>query len=184
MVRARFASIIFSVIGILGMTAGNTGCRSAATAAVSPSSVEQADKYQWLEDVTGERSLTWVKMQNARSANVLENDPRFPQLKDAALKVLESPDRLADSKVARGNNLQHMARRGARAWHPAAHQSCRLSDAPAPLANGDRLRRTRQTGQAGVGGERFGLPLPRAISSAWSRSRPEAKMRKPCANLI
>ncbi len=102
MIRARFASIIFSVIGILGTTAVNIGCRSAATAAVSPSSVEQADKYQWLEDVTGDRSLTWVKMQNARSASVLENDPRFPQLKDAALKVLESPDRLAIPRLQEG----------------------------------------------------------------------------------
>ena len=101
MVGPRLASISFAVIGILGMTA-NTGCRSAATAAISPSSVEQADKYQWLEDVTGERSLTWVKMQNARSANVLENDPRFPQLKQAALKVLESPDRLAIPRLQEG----------------------------------------------------------------------------------
>jgi prolyl oligopeptidase len=93
--RARFASISFAIIGIVGMAAGDIGCRSAATAAVSPSSVEQVDKYQWLEDVTGERSLSWVKAQNARSANVLENDPRFAGLKDAALKVLESPDHLA-----------------------------------------------------------------------------------------
>jgi prolyl oligopeptidase len=102
MVGARFASISFAVIGILGMTAGNTGCRSAATAAISTSSIEQADKYQWLEDVTGERSLTWVKMQNARSANVLASDPRFTGLKNAALKVLESPDRLAIPRLQEG----------------------------------------------------------------------------------
>ena len=101
--RARFASISFTILGILGVAAGNTGCRSAATAAaVSPSSVEQSDKYQWLEDVTGERSLTWVKMQNARSAKVLENDPRFSGLKEAALKVLESPDRLAIPRLHEG----------------------------------------------------------------------------------
>src|ERR1700722_8609401 len=101
--RARFASISFAIIGVLGMTAGNTGCRSAATAAVSPASVEQVDKYQWLEDVTGERSLTWGKAQNARSANVLESDPRFPQLRDSALKVLESPDRLAIPRLQQGS---------------------------------------------------------------------------------
>jgi prolyl oligopeptidase len=100
--RARFASISFAMIGILGMAAVNIGCRSAATAAVSPSPVEQVDKYQWLEDVTGERSLTWVKMQNARSAKVLESDPRFPELKEAALKVLESPDRLAIPRLEEG----------------------------------------------------------------------------------
>ena len=102
MVGPRLASISFAVIGILGMIAVNSGCRSAATAAISPSSIEQADKYQWLEDVTGERSLTWVKMQNARSANVLQSDPRFPQLKETALKVLESPDRLAIPMLQEG----------------------------------------------------------------------------------
>ncbi|MGA3225325.1 MAG: prolyl oligopeptidase family serine peptidase [Acidobacteriaceae bacterium] len=100
--RARFASITFVIVGILVTTAFNIGCRSAATAAVSPSSVEQVDKYQWLEDVTGERSLTWVRAQNARSANVLEGDPRFPELKEAALKVLESPDRLAIPRLQEG----------------------------------------------------------------------------------
>jgi prolyl oligopeptidase len=56
---------------------------------------ESADKYQWLEDVSGARSLAWVKAENERTAKVLENDPRYAGLEAAALKVLESPDRLA-----------------------------------------------------------------------------------------
>jgi prolyl oligopeptidase len=66
---------------------------SAATPAVSPALPE--DKFQWLEDVYGDRSMTWVKAENDRSAKVLEADPRFAPLEAAALKVLESPDRLA-----------------------------------------------------------------------------------------
>jgi prolyl oligopeptidase len=53
------------------------------------------DKYIWLEDVWGARSLGWVKAHNARTANVLEKDPHFVPLETAALKVLESKDRLA-----------------------------------------------------------------------------------------
>src|SRR5580700_1575493 len=53
-----------------------------------------ADKYQWLEDVSGERSMAWVKAENERSAKVLESDPHYAGLEAAALKVLESPDRL------------------------------------------------------------------------------------------
>jgi prolyl oligopeptidase len=64
-------------------------------AARSQTSVDQPDKYQWLEDVSGDRSLTWVKAENARSAKVLEADPRFAGLEASALKILESPDRLA-----------------------------------------------------------------------------------------
>ncbi|HTC74771.1 MAG TPA: hypothetical protein VK684_04300, partial [Edaphobacter sp.] len=29
---------------------------------------EQDDKYQWLEDVSGERSMAWVNAENERSA--------------------------------------------------------------------------------------------------------------------
>ncbi len=37
----------------------------------------------------------WVKAQNARTAKVLETDPRFAGLEESALKVYESPDHLA-----------------------------------------------------------------------------------------
>ncbi len=57
--------------------------------------VEQPDKYQWLEDVSGARSMAWVKAENDRSAKVLESDLHYAGLAATALKVLESPDRLA-----------------------------------------------------------------------------------------
>jgi len=56
---------------------------------------EQPDNYQWLEDVNGARALEWVKAENVRSAKVLQGDPRFAEFEAAALKVLESPDKLA-----------------------------------------------------------------------------------------
>jgi prolyl oligopeptidase len=55
---------------------------------------EPQDRYQWLEEVSSPRSMTWVKAENERSAKVLESDPRFASLDAMALKVLESPDRL------------------------------------------------------------------------------------------
>ena len=78
------------------------GVPLSAPTPVSPSSVQQADKYQWLEDVTGEHSLAWVKAQNARTTKVLEADPRFASLKEAALKVYESPDHLAIPVLKQG----------------------------------------------------------------------------------
>jgi prolyl oligopeptidase len=56
---------------------------------------EQPDNYQWLEDVNGARALEWVKAENARSAKVLQGDPRFAEFEAASLKVLESPEKLA-----------------------------------------------------------------------------------------
>jgi prolyl oligopeptidase len=55
---------------------------------------EPQDRYQWLEDVSSQRSMGWVKAENERSAKVLQSDPRFASLDAMALKVLESPDRL------------------------------------------------------------------------------------------
>ncbi len=52
------------------------------------------DPYLWLEDVEGERALTWVREQNARSLPTLENDPRFAQLHADALALANSSDRL------------------------------------------------------------------------------------------
>ena len=56
---------------------------------------ELPDNYQWLEDVNGPRAMDWVKAENARSAKVLEADPRFAQFQAEALAILESKDKLA-----------------------------------------------------------------------------------------
>src|SRR5690348_6801333 len=58
------------------------------------SGADRADPYIWLEDVSGARSMSWVKTENERTAKMLENDPRYAELKSAALKTLEAPDRL------------------------------------------------------------------------------------------
>ena len=55
---------------------------------------DQPDKYQWLEDVNGERSMAWVNAENARSAKALDVGPVYDKLAETALKVLESPTRL------------------------------------------------------------------------------------------
>lgn len=52
------------------------------------------DKYIWLEDVHSERSMAWVKAEDARTAKVLEADPRFATFSAEALKLSEDPNRL------------------------------------------------------------------------------------------
>ena len=56
---------------------------------------EQPDKYTWLEDIHGERPMAWVKSENERSQAVLEKNPHFATLQAEALKVLDSPGRIA-----------------------------------------------------------------------------------------
>jgi prolyl oligopeptidase len=67
-----------------------------------PSVTEQPDPYIWLEDVWGKRSLDWVKAENAKTAAVLKNDPRFGKLQAEALKIAESPDRLPTPEFRNG----------------------------------------------------------------------------------
>ncbi len=74
---------------------------------------QSADKYIWLEDVSGDKSLAWVKEHNERSAKVLQSDARFKGLESAALKVLEAPERLPYPDL-NGNTIYNF-------WQDAHH---------------------------------------------------------------
>lgn len=60
------------------------------------------DPYLWLEEVEGERALTWVREQNARSLAVLEGDARFAQLHADAMALANSRDRLPLGGIQEG----------------------------------------------------------------------------------
>ncbi len=53
-----------------------------------------ADPHQWLEDVAGEKSLAWVKAQNAVSRAMLEQQPGFEALRGQVLDILNSKARI------------------------------------------------------------------------------------------
>ncbi len=53
-----------------------------------------ADPYLWLEDVTGERALAWVKARNAESTAELASTPAFEQLEKDLLAILDSKARI------------------------------------------------------------------------------------------
>ena len=62
---------------------------------VSSMALAQAeDKHQWLEDVTGEKALDWVKAQNKVTRSKLDNDAGFGKLKADLQVVLDSKDRI------------------------------------------------------------------------------------------
>src|SRR5262245_20013702 len=52
------------------------------------------DPYLWLEDVTGERALTWVKARNAESTKALSATPEFDALDKKLRAILDSDDRI------------------------------------------------------------------------------------------
>ena len=53
-----------------------------------------ADPYRWLEDVSGDRALAWVRAENAKTVAVLEKDPRYVGIYGAALTMAQAKDRI------------------------------------------------------------------------------------------
>ncbi|OXM66529.1 MULTISPECIES: prolyl oligopeptidase family serine peptidase [Amycolatopsis] len=71
------------------------------------------DPYLWLEDVTGERALDWVRQRNAESVAELTGSTRFEQLRDEAREVLDADDRIPYIR-RRGEYFYNF-------WQDAAH---------------------------------------------------------------
>jgi prolyl oligopeptidase len=61
-----------------------------------------ADPYRWLEDVKGDRAMTWVKAENAKSAGVLERDPRYVGIYKSALAMANAKDRIPGASFMAG----------------------------------------------------------------------------------
>ncbi len=65
-----------------------------STLVATTTAVAQEDPHQWLEDVTGEKALSWVKEQNAGSKNTIESHPEFLQLRGDIRSILDSNVRI------------------------------------------------------------------------------------------
>lgn len=55
---------------------------------------QDEDPYLWLEDVSGERAMQWVKEQNARSRPEIEKDPGFHPLLNRFTEIATSRERI------------------------------------------------------------------------------------------
>lgn len=54
----------------------------------------EEDPYLWLEDVTGEKALDWVREQNKSTQTHFEAQPEFQTMQDDLLKILDSDERI------------------------------------------------------------------------------------------
>src|SRR4051812_28715765 len=52
------------------------------------------DPYLWLEDVTGEEALAWVRAQNERTLGALSGSAEFERLRTEVLAALDSDERI------------------------------------------------------------------------------------------
>ena len=62
--------------------------------ATDQSSASGEDPYLWLEEVTAEKSLEWVKAQNALSTHELCGQPGFETVRQRLLSILDSKERI------------------------------------------------------------------------------------------
>jgi prolyl oligopeptidase len=65
---------------------------------------DSTDPYAWLEEVEGEDALAWVSARNDEAATELTESPRFSELNDQILEVLDSTEKIPDV-VQRGDHL-------------------------------------------------------------------------------
>ncbi|MFZ5656368.1 MAG: prolyl oligopeptidase family serine peptidase [Pseudomonadota bacterium] len=63
---------------------------AANAASAQEAAMQNTDSHQWLEDVTGERALAWVKQQNARTEAELAATPEFKTLEADIRAILDS----------------------------------------------------------------------------------------------
>ncbi len=68
---------------------------AAAVLVAAPVLAATETPFEWLEQVESERSMDWVKAENARTLPILTGDARFAPLQAEALKVLSASDRIA-----------------------------------------------------------------------------------------
>jgi prolyl oligopeptidase len=67
---------------------------TALPAAAAPPAAGSRDPNQWLEDVTGEKALNWVKSENARTTSELAQSDAFKSMQAKFLEILDSDARI------------------------------------------------------------------------------------------
>jgi len=67
---------------------------AAIVVAVPVAVADDKDPYLWLEDVTGEKALGWVKEQNGQSTAELTPSLLFKELNERFLKILDSKEKI------------------------------------------------------------------------------------------
>jgi prolyl oligopeptidase len=81
----------------------------AASVEPAPEPAMPEDPYLWLEDVEGERALTWVEAQNAVSLGYLEALPTFDALYQRNLDIYNSDERIPMPAI-RGDHVYNFWR--------------------------------------------------------------------------
>ncbi len=75
---------------------------------------DETDPYIWLEEADGARAMEWVRAQNEHSLGVLQGDPRYEPLHQAALEIVQSRDRIPSPGFTHDGHIDNF-------WQDADH---------------------------------------------------------------
>ncbi len=92
LVRSSGYLFLAATLALLGPVLAAPPAPPAAPAAPEAPAAD-SDPFIWLEQ-DGDRSMNWVRSENAKTLAVLENDPRYPGLYADALTIAEAKDRI------------------------------------------------------------------------------------------
>jgi prolyl oligopeptidase len=102
----------------------------AAFLLTAPSAIAQDDPYLWLEEVESPKALAWAEAENARTAGVLETDPRYQPMLAEARAIFTARDRIPTPHFRAGgiDNLWQDAEHPHGLWRHASEASYRTAD--------------------------------------------------------
>ncbi len=104
----RIAAVLSVLVS--GLTAVSAWA-AAGDAGASPAAAD--DAFLWLEQVDSPRAMDWVRAENAKTAAVLDQDPRFPPLYKQTLAIAQAEDRIPEPNII-GGQIYNL-------WQDATH---------------------------------------------------------------
>ena len=92
--RFRLVSLFLPFVLSFGLLPFSETSMAQQTSSPATTVAADADPFLWLEDVTGEKAIEWVKARNAKSQAKMESDPKFNALREDLLAILDSDARI------------------------------------------------------------------------------------------
>jgi prolyl oligopeptidase len=85
---------LLALAGLAACASNNPTASPAPAMSQSKSITETTDPYLWLEDVQGDRALSWVRLRNAESEKALQAQAGFEALRGSLREVLDSREQI------------------------------------------------------------------------------------------
>jgi len=92
--RLKLASTFLFSFLLVGLEPFSEKIMAQESIAIASATTGDIDPFLWLEDVTGEKAIEWVKARNAKSQAKMEADPKFNALREDLLAILDSDARI------------------------------------------------------------------------------------------